>query len=58
MTKKMVDDIKQHAQYIADKIKSNGLDGHSFYIFILPFMDAETNKSEIMDHVMKGAVVL
>lgn len=58
ITKKMVDDIRQHAQYIADKIKSNGLDEHSFYIFILPFMDAETNKSEIMDHVMKGAVVL
>ena len=58
VAKKMADDIKQHAQYIADKIKRNGLDGHSFYIFILPFMDAETNKSEIMDHVMKGAVVL
>jgi hypothetical protein len=54
----MVDDIRQHAQYIANKIKSNGLDEHSFYIFILPFMDAETNKSEIMDHVMKGAVVI
>lgn len=58
VTKKMVDDIRQHAQYIANKIKSNGLDEHSFYIFILPFMDAETNKSEIMDHVMKGAVVI
>lgn len=58
VAKKMVEDIQRHAQYIADKIKSNGLDMHSFYIYILPFMDAETNKSEIMDHVMKGAVVL
>ena len=58
VTKKMVDDIRQHAQYIANKIRSNGLDEHSFYIFILPFMDAENNKSEIMDHVMKGAVVI
>lgn len=58
VTKKMVEDIQRHAQYIADKIKKNGLDQHSFYIYILPFMDAETNKSEIMDHVMKGAVVL
>ena len=58
VTKKMVEDIQRHAGYIADKIKSNGLDMHSFYIYILPFMDAETNKSEIMDHVMKGDVVL
>ena len=54
----MVEDIKRHTKYIADKIKDNGLDMHSFYIYILPFMDAETNKYEIMDHVMKGAVVL
>lgn len=58
VTKKMTEDIQRHAGYIANKIKSNGLDMHSFYIYILPFMDAETNKSEIMDHVMKGAVVL
>jgi hypothetical protein len=58
VTKKMTEDIQRHAGYIANKIKSNGLDVHSFYIYILPFMDAETNKSEIMDHVMKGAVVL
>lgn len=54
----MTDDIQHHAQYIADKIKNNGLGMHSFYIYILPFMDAESNKSEIMDHVMKGAIVL
>lgn len=58
VTKKMVEDIQHHAQYIADKIQKNGLDMHSFYIYVLPFMDAESNKSEIMDHVMKGAVVL
>ena len=58
VTKKMEEDIRRHAQYIADKIKSNGLDRHSFYIYILPFMDAEQNKHDIMDHVMKGAVAL
>lgn len=58
VTKKMIEDIQRHAGYIADKIKSNGLDMHSFYIYILPFMNAEANKSEIMNHVMKGAVVL
>ena len=58
VTRKMIADIHKHAQHIADKIKDNGLDDHSFYIYIVPFMDAETNKSEIMDHVMKGAVML
>ena len=58
ITRKMVADARRHAKYIADKIKKNGLDAHSFYIYIVPFMDAETNKTEIMDHVMKGAVTL
>ena len=58
VTRKMVADIQQHARYIASKVIDNGLDEHSFYIFILPFMDAETNKSDIMSHVMKGAEML
>lgn len=35
-----------------------GLDGHSFYFYILPFNDAETDKKEIMEHIMKGEVTL
>lgn len=58
VTKKMIENLRHHAKYIADEIKSNGLDRHSFYIYILPFMDAEQNKHDIMDHVMKGAVAL
>ena len=58
VTKKMVTDIQHHVQYIADKIENNGLGMHSFYIYIVPFMDAESNKSEIMDHVLKGDVIL
>ncbi|EFP61425.1 DUF1837 domain-containing protein [[Clostridium] innocuum] len=51
-------DIKQHASYIANKIISKGLDGHSFYFYILPFDDAETDKKEIMELIMKGEVTL
>ena len=58
VNKKMMTDIQHHVQYIADKIENNGLGMHSFYIYIVPFMDAESNKSEIMDHVMKGDVIL
>lgn len=58
VTEKMVRDIQEHAQYIADKIRNNGLEQRSFYFYVLPFSDAETNKHEIMEHVMKGDVVL
>ena len=58
ITQKMRDDIRRYTPYINQKIKDNGLDMHSFYIYIVPFDDAETNKHEIMDKVMKGAVVL
>lgn len=47
-------DIRHHAQYIVDKINNGGLSQHSFYIYILPFADAETNKHEIMNHVING----
>lgn len=56
--KKMIIDIRNHAQYIVDKIIGCGLGMHSFYIYIVPFMDAESNKSEIMNRVMKGDVIL
>ena len=58
VTRKMLIDIQHHARYIADKINENDLTAHSFYIYILPFMDAETNKNEIMEHVIKGAINL
>ena len=31
---------------------------HAFYVYILPFEDAEQDKLGIMDNVMKGAIVL
>ena len=58
VNKKMVHDIQLRAPYIINKIKDNGLDMHSFYVYIVPFDDAETDKHGIMEDVMKGAVVL
>lgn len=59
MVEKRLDlDIKNHASYIAQKIKNCGLDGHSFYFYILPFDNAEENKKEIMENIMKGDVTL
>lgn len=55
---KMAFDIKQHAKYIAEKINANSLGSHSFYFYILPFDDAETEKKAIMENVMEGDVML
>lgn len=58
VNKRLELDIKNHAAYIANKIQSKGLDEHSFYFYILPFDDAETDKKTIMEHIMKGDVTL
>lgn len=59
MVEKRLDlDIKPHASYITQKIKDCNLDGHSFYFYILPFDNAELNKKEVMENIMKGDVTL
>lgn len=55
---KMQADIQHHAKYIVEKIRDNKLTAYSFYIYVLPFMDAEVNKNEIMKHIVEGAVSL
>lgn len=52
LDKKMEFDIKNHVSYIADKIKTLGLDSHSFYFYVVPFNDAEADKKQIMENLM------
>lgn len=52
MDAKMQTDIKQHASYIANKIKQFNLGTHSFYFYIVPFNDAEKDKKEIMEDLL------
>ena len=54
LTQKMNTDIHNHAAYIAGKINSLGLGNHSFYFYILPLNNADTEKTQIMDRVMNG----
>ena len=44
---KMLCDIKEHAGYISEKISAAGLTGHSFYVYIVPFNDAEQKKHKL-----------
>ena len=50
----MLLDIKEHAGYIAQKIAEAGLNAHSFYVYIVPFNEAEQEKTQIMDAVLRG----
>ena len=51
---KMDTDIKAHVAYIAKRIKEMGLGTHSFYFYILPFNDADGEKSSIMTALLEG----
>ena len=55
---KLEQDAKEHAEYIAQKIKDNGLENHAFYFYLLPLNDAEAEKQTIMQHVLDGDVDL
>lgn len=55
---KMQADIKRYIPYILQKIQDCGLGMHSFYIYVLPFNDAEEEKKSIMETVLEGDVDL
>jgi len=56
VTKKMNMDIKAHAAYIVKKIREEGLGNHSFYFYILPLNDADSEKTSIMNGLLGGRV--
>lgn len=51
--KKVVADIKRNIQTLRDKINQLGLSHRSFYVYILPFDDAENDKESVMKKVMR-----
>ncbi|MCC8137615.1 MAG: DUF1837 domain-containing protein [Clostridiales bacterium] len=55
---KMQADIKRCIPYILQKIQDFGLGMHSFYIYVLPFQDAEADKKTVMEAVLEGDVDL
>lgn len=56
---KMAYDLHHLAPYIAEKIKKKGWDSsHSFYFYLVPFNDADQEKYDIMDNILKGGVIL
>lgn len=46
-------DILNHVPFIESKITQYGLDGYSLYIYLLPFTDADKDKTDIMDNLLQ-----
>lgn len=54
MVKTRVDEeVKKYFEYIKKKICDFGLQGHNFYIYVLPFTDIDTQRKEIMEAITK-----
>ena len=51
--KKMEADLKKYLPSIQNHIHTLGLKNRSFYVYILPFDDAETDKNVVMKKVMR-----
>lgn len=54
---KLTSDIQDHAIYIYQKIKFLRMGMHSFYIYVLPFNDAEMDREDIITKLIGGAAV-
>ncbi|ARD98858.1 hypothetical protein V425_04225 [Lactococcus lactis RTB018] len=53
-SKKVRFDIEHCVQRLAEIINISGLAGYSFYVYVLPFNDAESDKKNIMKEVLGG----
>ena len=51
---KMKADIEEIKPYIVRKIQDLGLEGYSFFFYVLPFNDAPNEKTQIMEEVYTG----
>ena len=47
-------DIENTKEYIASKIKDVGMEGYSFYCYILPFNDALHEKTKLIEEMLEG----
>lgn len=47
-------DITKAEAYIAQKIRDNGMSGYSFYFYVLPFNDADSEKTTLIQEMLTG----
>ena len=46
---RIIDEVKK---YIDKKIKTYGLQGHDFYVYVVPFTDIDSSRKEILKEVI------
>lgn len=56
-TQKMESDINEQAEYIYSKVRELRMGMHSFYIYVLPFNNADVDRTEIIMKLIGGAAV-
>ena len=54
----LIKDINDVQPYITQKIVDNGLDGYSFYFYVLPFNDAPNERESIIKSILSGGGVI
>jgi len=54
LARKMDVDIKAHVAYIVKKIAEANMGTHSFYFYILPFNDADAERTSVMTALLEG----
>lgn len=47
-------DIESAKEYIASKIRDVGMEGYSFYCYVLPFNDAPSEKTILIEEMLEG----
>ena len=50
--KRIVENVEGCIENIGNKIKSYGLQGHDFYVYVVPFTDIDSNRKEILKEVI------
>lgn len=50
---KIINEIDNISQSIETRIKNKQLEGHSFYIYIVPFTEIENNRKKILGDILK-----
>ena len=50
---RIINEIDNISQSIETRIKNKQLEGHSFYIYIVPFTEIENNRKKILGDILK-----
>ena len=50
---RIAEEVSKHLAGIQQQIINNKLQGHNFYIYVLPFTDINTKRKKIIEEIIK-----